>query len=267
MSRSPLPPLAQTATARTRLRWEIGIVLALSFGASAIYAIVSLADSLTRDTALAEQTQTINRALSDRPGFDLVYQLLGFSFALAPVALVAYLLWQPRRPHFAALGVGGRTRWGRELLGGLGLAALIGIPGIAFYVVSRLIGINLTVVPTALDTYWWTVPVLVLHAFRAAITEEIIVVAYLFDRLRRLGVGTVGVIVSSALLRGSYHLYQGFGGFIGNVVMGLLFGWVYHRYGRSVPLVVAHWILDIVSFAGYPLALALWPAWFGAPGS
>ena len=255
------------AATRSRLRWEIAIVLALSFGASAVYAIVSLIERLSRDTALAQQTTTINSSLSERPVFDLISQLLSFGFGLAPVALVVFLLWRPRRPHLAHLGLGGQSSWGRETLGGVGLAALIGIPGIGFYLVSKAIGINLTVVPTALDAYWWTVPVLILHALRAALTEELIVVAYLFDRLRRLGVGTVAIIVSSALLRGSYHLYQGFGGFLGNVIMGLVFGWAYHRFGRSLPLVVAHWILDIVSFAGYPLALALWPALFGVSGS
>ena len=121
---------------------------------------------------------------------------------------------------------------------------------------------NTTVVPAALDAHWWTVPVLVLLAFKAAVSEELIVVAYLFDRFKRLGLGVVGTSVASALLRGSYHLYQGFGGFIGNVAMGFVFAWVYQRYGRSLPLIIAHWILDIVSFVGYPLAVALWPGVF-----
>lgn len=142
------------------------------------------------------------------------------------------------------------------------LAAAIGIPGLVFYVFAKWIGINAIVIPAALDAYWWTIPILILHALKAALGEELIVVAYLFDRLKRLGVGPIATIVTSALLRGSYHLYQGFGGFIGNVVMGLVFGWAYQRYGRSLPLIVAHWLLDIVSFLGFPLAVALWPGWF-----
>ena len=35
--------------------------------------------------------------------------------------------------------------------------------------------------------------------------------------------------------------------------MGLVFGWLYKRFGRVMPLVVAHTILDIVSFVGYAL--------------
>lgn len=257
---------------RTRLRWEIVIVLALSFGASAVYAIVAIVERLTREAALASQTATINRPLAERPTFDLVYQLLGFAFGLAPVLLVGYLLWNSSTPHLARLGFGrplggSRLWWLRESGGGVLLAAVIGIPGLGFYLFAKSIGINATVVPAALDAYWWTVPVLILQALRAALGEELIVVAYLFDRFKRLGVGPIATVVSSALLRGSYHLYQGFGGFIGNVVMGLVFGWAYQRYGRSLPLIVAHWILDIVSFVGYALAVALWPTLFGPPAA
>ena len=257
---------------RTRLKWEMGIVLALSFGASGVYAIVTIVERVTRETSLSSQTATINRPLAERPVFDLIYQLLSFAFGLAPVALVVFLLWRAGRPHLGRLGLGrdeptGRWRWGRETGGGVLLAAAIGIPGIGFYLLAKQLGINTTVVPAALDAYWWTVPILVLQALKAALGEELIVVAYLFDRLKRLGVGPVATVVSSALLRGSYHLYQGFGGFIGNVVMGLVFGWAYHRWGRSLPLIIAHWILDIVSFVGYALAVALWPQLFGVPAA
>lgn len=257
---------------RTRLRWELAIVLALSFGASGVYAIVSIIERLTRDQPLSQQTATINRPLSEQAVLDLVYQLLSFTFGLAPVALVIFLVWRGTSPHLGALGLGTplggyrnpkRRCWPREIWLGVGLAALIGLPGIGFYLVSKGIGINATVVPTVLDTYWWTIPILVLQALKAALGEELIVVAYFFDRMRKLGVGPVTTVISSALLRGSYHLYQGFGGFLGNVIMGLVFGWFYQRYGRALPLIVAHWVLDIVSFAGYPLALALWPALFG----
>jgi len=256
------------AASKQRIRWELVIVLALSYGASGVYAIVSIINRLTQQVALSSQTATINRSLADREAFDLVYQLLGIAFGLAPVALVVFLLWRSRPPHLGALGLGRsssmkQTWWLRESALGLLLAAAIGIPGIGFYLFAREIGINVNVVPTAIDTYWWTAPVLVLLALKAALGEELIVVAYFFDRFRALGVGPVATVVSSALLRGSYHLYQGFGGFVGNFVMGLVFGWFYHRRGRSLPLIVAHWVLDIVSFIGYAFAVAWWPHLFG----
>jgi membrane protease YdiL (CAAX protease family) len=57
----------------------------------------------------------------------------------------------------------------------------------------------------------------------------------------------------SAVLRGSYHLYQGFGPFLGNAVMGVLFAWLYTRTRRVLPLVIAHALLDIAAFVGFSL--------------
>ena len=86
--------------------------------------------------------------------------------------------------------------------------------------------------------------------------------AYLFDRLRRLGWAWWAIILSTAALRGAYHAYQGVGAIVGNFVMGVVFGWCYRRWGRVMPLVIAHTLLDIVAFVGYPLAAALWPGVF-----
>ncbi|WP_188508733.1 CPBP family intramembrane glutamic endopeptidase [Conyzicola nivalis] len=217
---------------------------------------------MTRTEALADQTATLNTSLSERPAFDLIYQVLAVVFDLVPVALVVFLLWQSGRPHLGRLGIDS-TRVRRDGLAGLGLAAAIGIPGIAVYLGGRALGISVDVVPTALDAYWWTVPVLLLSALRAALTEEVIVVGYLYARLGDLGWGRWKIIIGTALLRGSYHLYQGFGAFIGNFAMGIAFGWLYTRYGRLLPLVVAHFLLDAAVFVGYPWAAATFPALFG----
>ena len=95
-------------------------------------------------------------------------------------------------------------------------------------------------VPTALTTYWWTIPLLLALALRAGLVEEVIAVGYLFARLKQLGMPMWGIIATQALLRGTYHLYQGFGAFIGNVIMGLIFGWIYSRTHRLAPLIVGH---------------------------
>ncbi len=100
-------------------------------------------------------------------------------------------------------------------------------------------------------------------AENAAIVEEVILLGYLFDRLRRLGWSWWSIIIATALLRAAYHAYQGVGAIIGNFVMGLVFGWCYRRWGRVMPLVIAHTLIDVVAFVGYPLAVGLWPALFG----
>lgn len=251
---SPAPP-------KGRIRAEIIIVLGLSLGQSAVYSILSLANSLTQTKPLSSQTATLNGSLSPRPVFDFLYQFFGIVFDLVPVALVCFLLWSTVRPHLGRLGLT-FSRPLRSILLGVGLALVIGIPGIGVYLGSRAIGIGVTVVPSALDTYWWTVPILIFSALRSALQEEIIVIGYLFARLRDLGWKTWPIIVVAATLRGSYHLYQGFGAFAGNFAMGILFGWLYSRFGRVLPLVIAHFIIDAAVFVGYPWAASAFPALF-----
>ena len=247
------------AVRRARLRWEIGLVLALSLGASGVYAVVSLVGSLTRGP-IGEATATLNASRSERPWFDLTYQLLGTATALVPVLLALALLgWGAGgtvRSAAHRLGLDLR-RPGHDLLAGLGLAALIGVPGLGLYLAGRALGVTASVDPAALDTYWWTVPVLLLAAAKNAVLEEVLVVGWLLTRLRDLRWGAVAAVVVSALLRGSYHLYQGFGPFVGNVVMGVVFALVYRRTGRVMPLVVAHFLIDAVAFVGYA-ALRPW---------
>ena len=108
-------------------------------------------------------------------------------------------------------------------------------------------------VPAALAPVWWAVPVLILAAIQNSLLEEVIGVGYLLTRLRQLGWHAAAAVGASALLRGTYHLYQGFGGFIGNVIMGVIFGVCYLRFRRVGPLVVAHTLLDVVAFVGYAL--------------
>jgi uncharacterized protein len=251
---------------RARLWWEIAIVLALSLGASAVYAIVYLSYLLVKTTPLSQQTATLNSSKSSLEVFDLIYQLLPIIFDLAPVALVAFILWRSSRPHLGRLGIT-FDRPGRDLGWGAALALIIGIPGLCAYLAAKALNLGVTVVPSSLTDHWWTVPVLLLAAARAAIQEEVIVVGYLYERLGELRWGRWRIILSTAVLRGSYHLYQGFGAFIANTVMGVAFGWLYTKYGRLLPLVVTHFLLDAAVFVGYPWAAAAFPGLFAPPAT
>ena len=244
-----------------RLVAEILIVLGLSLGVSAVYSVVAIVNSATKPKPIADQSTALNPSLSVRPTFDLIYQFLAIFFDLVPVVLVVFLLWRSMRPHLGDLGID-FSRAGRDSLAGAGLALVIGIPGIVLYLAGRQLGLTLNVVPAPLDTYWWTVPILLLAAARAGITEEVIAVGYLFARLRLLGWGTWTIIVTTALFRGTYHLYQGPTAFIGNFAMGLLFGWLYAKGGRLLPLVAAHFLIDAAVFVGYPWAAVTFPALF-----
>ncbi|WP_051703794.1 CPBP family intramembrane glutamic endopeptidase [Glycomyces sp. NRRL B-16210] len=234
------------------IRREIWIVLALSLGASAVWAIVSILGTLTEPGGLAESVQSMNsaRAAPERPWYDLARQLVSLALALAPAALALHLLSIDRGNPFRRIGLDLR-RPGFDLLGGAVLAACIGIPGLGLYLAARALGVNATISAANLNDVWWAVPILVLAALKNAIAEEVVGVGYLITRLQQLAWKPVPIIVAHSLLRGTYHLYQGFGGFIGNAVMGAVFALCFLKWKRTGPLVVAHTLLDIVAFVGY----------------
>lgn len=249
--RGPLTVPATTLRPRTLVN-ETVLVLLLSLGSSAIYSILSIIRDLQSNVALNEQTSSLNSSQAQQPWLDLTYQLVGIALGVIPALLAIHLLAREIRRPLDYLGID-RTRVPSDLTWGVGLAALIGIPGLALYVAARDLGFNTTVVAADLGSHWWVAPVLVLSAAQNAIVEEVVMVGYLYTRWSQAGWPLPVVIVVSAVIRGSYHLYQGFGGFAGNIVMGLILGTVYLRIRRILPLIITHTILDSVAFIGYAL--------------
>ena len=249
---SPQPDAGQAnLPSRRRLRAEILIVLGLSLGKSGIYAIVKLAERYAAETPVGNQSTTINPSRSGIDVFDLIYQVLSITFALVPVALALYLLSSNGTPAKRILGLTGPAReWWKDIGLGAALAALIGLPGLGVYYIGRAIGQNVHIDTSGLPDSWWASTVLLTAAAAAAILEETIVVGYLVTRLEQLRWKLPAILIASALLRGSYHLYQGWPMALGNVVMGLVFAWVFYKRRRLMPLMVAHFMLDFVSFVG-----------------
>lgn len=231
---------------------ETVLVLLLSLGASAIYSILTIIKRLQSTVALSKQTSTLNVSQASQSWLDLLYQIVGIGLGVVPAALAFLLISREIRDGRKYFGLD-RTRLPNDLALGALLAAAIGIPGLALYAAARALGANTTVVASALNDHWWTVPILIGAAFQNAIVEEVVMIGYLFTRWTQAGARLWMVVVGSALIRGSYHFYQGFGGFAGNIVMGLILGTVYLRTRRVLPLIITHAILDIVSFVGYSL--------------
>jgi len=229
---------------------ELWLVFALSLGASGVRALVGLLADLTSGRSLSSQAALLNGSLAPgRPLLDLVRQLLSLVIGVVPVLLVGHLLL---RSGEGLGGLGLDLRRPRlDLARGALLAAVVGGSGLALYIGTYAAGLNLTVVAEDLPAVWWRIPVLVLSAAQNAVLEEVLVAGYLLHRLRQLGWSANRALLLSAVLRGSYHLYQGLGGFAGNMAMGLLFGRLYQRWGRCAPLVVAHALIDVVAFVGY----------------
>jgi hypothetical protein len=224
---------------RRTLRGEIWVVLAVSVLASVAYSVVKLFEAPLRGTVVAAADQD--------PLF--ANQVVGFVFGLAPVALVFHLLHRDGE-GIDAIGLDLRHLT-RDFVRGVVLFAVIGLAGLGIYLGAVAIGVNRFVVPSPPPGHWWTVPALFMNAAGAAFLEEVVVLAYLITRLRQIGWSVVAVVATSGLLRASYHLYQGWGGFIGNLLMGALFGLLFLKWRRAWPFVVAHFLLDVAAAAGW----------------
>jgi membrane protease YdiL (CAAX protease family) len=243
-----------TAPARPRLGLELLAVLAVTYAMSGLYSLLEFVrDQITINHGLGfrnVQTAPIKSGEKTQyPWLDILKVILDIVSGLAPAFLAIVLLMNS--PAGRGLGIGLDRLRGREVLQGLGFAALIGIPGLAFVYLARQFGANAQIVVTNFPDVWYRVPALILEAFQQGAAEEIVVCAYVLTRLRQLGWTNSRALGAAAILRGSYHLYQGYGGFFGNAIMGLAFGWWFQRTRRVVPLVVAHTVIDAVSFVGY----------------
>jgi membrane protease YdiL (CAAX protease family) len=236
-----VPPATPGAPLPSRtLAEEIVVVLSLSLVPSAIDALISLLSAPLKGVSVALY-----------PNVNLALQVSGIVFAAAPVWLVFHLVRRsgdgPGR-----FGLDTATLRG-DLPRGVVLGLVVAAVGLGVYLGSVALGVNRFVDPAPPLGHWWTVPVLLLGALQAGLLEEVVVVGYLITRLRQLSLTPVAAVVLSALLRASYHLYQGWGGFAGNLALGLFFGWVFVRRGRTWPLVTAHFLIDALAGIGYIL--------------
>ena len=231
--------MERVARDRRLLVEEVLVVLSLSLLASAVNAVISLLSAPLRGQYVAAVDQSTLVA----------QQISNFVFGLAPAWLVVYLV---RRSGEGLASIGLDVREPRrDVALGLALFVVVAIGGLAVYLGSVALGVNRFVVPVPPLGHWWTVPVLILDAVAAAVLEETIVAGYLISRLRQLRWSPVAAIAASAILRGAYHLYQGWGGFLGNLAMGVLFGFVFVRTRRTWPLVMAHALLDASAGVGF----------------
>jgi membrane protease YdiL (CAAX protease family) len=248
------PTADEAARGRPRYGLELVAVLAVSYGTAGLSSLLSFISAQVK----------INHGIGFKhvatgpikPASTLAYQwldildqIVSILAGLAPALLAVVLLL--RSPGGRGLGVGLDRLRSREIAQGAGFAALIGIPGLGFVYVARQLGLNAEIVVTNFPDVWYRVPTLLLEAFQQGIAEEVVVCAFVLTRLRQLGWTDPRALVAGSVLRGSYHLYQGYGGFVGNAIMGLVFGWWFQRTRRVWPLIVAHSIIDAVSFIGY----------------
>src|SRR3984893_4320051 len=206
------------------IRSELFAVFAISLGASGVNALLNLIGSLLQRQSLSSQQALLVGPRAPNHWLDLVLQLVGIAEALTPVVLVFYLL---ARSGEGPAGIGlGASQPGPDITRGAVLAAVIGGAGLGLYLAAFHLGISLNVVPEALPAVWWRIPVLILSAAHDGILEEVLVVGYLLRRLDQLGWTPWKAVAFSAVLRGSYHLYQGFRAVLGYAVLHGHVSWI-----------------------------------------
>jgi uncharacterized protein len=248
----PVSPAPDPVTpGRERYGLEVIGVLGVSLGMSAIYGLlyllraeITVKGGISNTTAVA-----VSGPHTSYPLLDLLDGLADVLSGLLPAFLALVLL--ARSPAGRGFGIGlDLRRWPRETGYGIGFCALIGLPGLGLVWAAHELNLSAHLAVVELPDVWYRIPLLLLEAAQSGILEEVVVVGFLLTRLRQLGWTDSRALGASALLRGSYHLYQGFGGFAGNFVMGLIFGYWFQRTRRIVPLVIAHIMIDAISFIG-----------------
>ena len=245
-------PFARPADRATLIE-EVVLVLSLSLLAAAAFSILDFTAAPVNVHVTANVIGTSTR---------LADQLVSVAFALPPAWLAMYLVRRNGEP-LSSIGLA----WdqpGRDLVRGVVLAAVVGGVGIGVYVAAVRLGYNRFVVPVPPLGQWWTIPVLILNAAQNALVEEVVGIGFLLTRLRQIGVPAATAVGAVALLRGTYHLYQGWGGFVGNLALGVFFGWFFSRWRRTWPLVIAHTLVDVGAGVLYIALRSKLPGLLGA---
>ena len=224
-----------------RLIWEeIALVLALSLLPSLVYSVLNLVEApVIKGTSVALYPQ------ENLPLVQVLQRFARTVFDLAPFWLVLYLIRRGRE-ELANFGLDTR-KLRREipvgLIAGTVLFALSALP----YLAAVHLGIQRQVIAAAPSKFWWGLPLFVLGAAGAGLVEEGVMIGYLIPRLSKTGMSARWAVIASAAFRGGYHLYQGWGGLIGNFIFGLLFGAIFLRYRRTWPLIIAHFWIDVLA--------------------
>lgn len=221
-------------TGKKYMRWcEVGLVLAVAIGSSlfsAIHLLIIGPNPVVDSSALRWWSGTIHE--------------------ITALLLLWYVLKRSGR-GFADIGF----KWSlRDVKVGL----LVTLVGIGFFYFGAVLlyaggyGIFGKIMsgPGARAFFpkasWPAVPFYLLNPF----FEELIVRAYLMTEIRGLtGSATLATAISVGI-QGSYHLYYGWTTALLLTFLFLVFALYFARWGRAMPVVVAHEFFDLMGLLG-----------------
>jgi membrane protease YdiL (CAAX protease family) len=208
--------------------------------------------------------------ISNRLGGDDFTQLGGglvlagsplVNLGLLVFAVTFWVVAKIRGSTWSDFGLARPKSWGRTILMGVGVT--VGIL-VSFALLSSLIQLAFPVPQENLSRFSFmkgNLPNLILNLVAVWITagflEELGWRGYLMNRLIDLQgnptkLAWVMSVVGSAIIFGLGHTYQGLGGVIKVITLGILFGVAFLTTRRNLwPLIIAHALLDTISFVGH----------------
>jgi membrane protease YdiL (CAAX protease family) len=239
MSLAPVTPVPEASPStlpqvhRNNLQWfELGLVLLVAFGSS-----------------LALSIHVLVHAPGDWAGYTNERWMYSAFHELSCLALLGYVLHR-RGLRFRDLGL----KWsGRDVVIGVGLYALATIAySIGYWLIqagqATITGSYATPVQAA-QIFGHPTTFAFLFAFLNPFFEELIVRAYLMTEVSKLTGSMVLATLVSVLLQAAYHLYYGWTGAAAMAFLFLVFAVYYALTRNATPVVVAHFLLDVIALA------------------
>jgi membrane protease YdiL (CAAX protease family) len=232
------------ARQRRRLIAEVLLVLAVFPFPYVVSALVHLSNALVGNGAGVRTSVVI----AGHARLSFPFEFLIVVMPLAAAGLAWFLLSAPgssERPSdggLRAIGLDrGNVRGDLALLVVLFVFAFV-LPIFGGNVILRLLHIAVVSPGTGNAPTYYTL-ISVAGGITAGIVEEIVVLGYLVRRLEQLGYSSSKVLFLAVAVRGSYHLYYGWG-VLPILVWATVSVLAYRRYRRLLPFIVVHALWD-----------------------
>jgi uncharacterized protein len=194
---------------------------------------------------------------------------------ITDVLSLAFLVWAVRREGVSLRSLFGfeRTRIIKDVLLGLGVFVILLITMYASNLILMLVMMGpeafqapdmSQITRASLPPLWYFLWGLIVLPISVGIVEEMVYRGYAQPRLEALIGNRWLALLVMAVGFGFQHIAFAFTDpqaalmrFIGTFVAGIVFGLLYMKMRRLLPLIIGHWLVDVIGLGLFPLLLYL----------